>query len=424
MFEHIRRICRVTTLPVFADADTGYGGVHDAQRTIALWEEAGASVLHLEDQAMPKKCGHFAGKQLVPAEEMRRKLRAMLEARRDPDFFIVARTDAVAVSGLDDAIRRLQSYAEVGADGLYVDAPESVEQLKEISRRLKPLGKPLLFNMARSGKSPYLSLKDVYDLGFDYALCPIEPLFAMHKAVKEMMEIFMREGSTNAIADRLTRSTNSTGSSACRKSSSATSASRPEESSSRDGRIRLATRSNPHGSIVVLTLKRPASGNRITARMAVEITAALDATRRDPQIGGCVMTGHGDVFCLGGDYRGAGPSTEERAAYAQALIGMDEAMSRLGKPLVAAVNGDAHAGGFGIVVGCDLAIAADDATLGLPEAAHGLFPFIAQAIVRDALPKKLLFDIVYNARLMDAQEALRCTLSTKPCRALPSSTGR
>lgn len=204
MFEHIRRICRVTTVPVFADADTGYGGVLDAQRTIALWEEAGASVLHLEDQAMPKKCGHFAGKQLVPAEEMRQKLRAMLEARRDPDFFIVARTDAIAVTGLDDAIQRLKSYAEVGVDGLYVDAPESVEQLREISRRLEPLGKPLLFNMARSGKSPYLSLKEVHELGFDYALCPIEPLFAMHKAVKEMMEIFMREGSTNAIADRLT----------------------------------------------------------------------------------------------------------------------------------------------------------------------------------------------------------------------------
>ena len=204
MFEHIRRICRVTSVPVFADADTGYGGVLDAQRTIALWEEAGASALHLEDQAMPKKCGHFAGKQLVPAEEMRQKLRAMLEARRDPDFFIVARTDAIAVTGLDDAIQRLKSYAEVGADGLYVDAPESVEQLREISRRLKPLGKPLLFNMARSGKSPYLSLKEVHELGFDYALCPIEPLFAMHKAVKEMMEIFMREGSTNAIADRLT----------------------------------------------------------------------------------------------------------------------------------------------------------------------------------------------------------------------------
>ncbi|MGI4942112.1 MAG: isocitrate lyase/PEP mutase family protein, partial [Janthinobacterium lividum] len=107
MFEHIRRICRVTKIPVFADADTGYGGVIDAQRTVRLWEEAGASVLHLEDQAVPKKCGHFAGKELVSPEEMQQKLRAMLEARRDPDFFIVARTDAVAVTGLDDAIRRL-----------------------------------------------------------------------------------------------------------------------------------------------------------------------------------------------------------------------------------------------------------------------------------------------------------------------------
>ena len=108
MFEHIRRICRVTTVPVFADADTGYGGVLDAQRTIQLWEEAGASVLHLEDQAMPKKCGHFAGKQLISAEEMQQKLRAMLAARRDPDFFIVARTDAMGVTDLDDAIRRLE----------------------------------------------------------------------------------------------------------------------------------------------------------------------------------------------------------------------------------------------------------------------------------------------------------------------------
>lgn len=205
MFDHIRRICRVTKVPVFADADTGYGGVLDAARTVALWEEAGASVLHLEDQAMPKKCGHFAGKQLVSAEEMRQKLRAMLEARRDPDFFIVARTDSLAVTGLDDAIERLTGYAEVGADGLYVDAMESAEQMREISRRLRPLGKPLLFNMARSGKSPFLSLQEAYELGFDYALCPIEPMFAMHKAVKTMMERFMAEGcSTNAVADLMT----------------------------------------------------------------------------------------------------------------------------------------------------------------------------------------------------------------------------
>lgn len=205
MFDHIRRLCRVTKVPVFADADTGYGGVLEAQRTMALWEEAGASVLHLEDQAMPKRCGHFAGKQLVSPEEMQQKLRAMLEARQDRDFFVVARTDALAVTGLDDAIARLESYAAIGADGLYVDAMESTEQMREISCRLRPLGKPLLFNMARSGKSPFLSLQQAYELGFDYALCPIEPMFAMHKAVKTMMERFMTEGcSTNAVAELMT----------------------------------------------------------------------------------------------------------------------------------------------------------------------------------------------------------------------------
>ena len=205
MFEHIRRICRASTVPVFADADTGYGGILDVQRTMELWEETGASCLHIEDQALPKKCGHFAGKQLISKEEMQLKLRAMLDARRDPNFFIVARTDAVAVTGLADALDRLEAYSAMGVDGLYVDAPESLDQLREIGRRLKPLGKPILFNMARSGKSPYLSLNEIHKLGFDFAICPIEPMFAMHKAVKEMMEVFMREGcSTDAIADRIT----------------------------------------------------------------------------------------------------------------------------------------------------------------------------------------------------------------------------
>ena len=109
------------------------------------------------------------------------------------------------MTGLDDAIERLIGYAATGVDGLYVDAPESIEHLKEISRRLTPLGKPLLFNMARSGKSPYLSLREVHELGFAYALCPIEPMFAMHKAVKTMMERFMASGcSTDAVADLLT----------------------------------------------------------------------------------------------------------------------------------------------------------------------------------------------------------------------------
>jgi methylisocitrate lyase len=205
MFEHIRRVCRATSLPVFADADTGYGGMLDVQRTIRLWEEAGASCLHLEDQALPKKCGHFAGKQLVSQQEMEQKLRAMVEARRDPDFFIVARTDAIAVNGMEDAVARLTSYAAAGADGLYADAVESTEQMRELSGRLKPLGKPLLFNMVTSGKSPALSLQEVGELGFDFALCPVEPLLAMHKSVKDMLEAFYAAGcDTRAIADRLT----------------------------------------------------------------------------------------------------------------------------------------------------------------------------------------------------------------------------
>ncbi len=198
MYNYIRMICKATSLPVFADADTGYGGPFDAQRTIQLWEEAGASCLHLEDQAMPKKCGHFAGKQLIAKEEMVQKLRAMLAARRDANFFVVARTDAVAVTGLDDALDRLEAYAAVGADGLYVDAPTSVEMLHAIVRRLKPLGKPLLFNMATSGKSPVLSLRELHEIGFAFALCPIESVFAMHKAVKEMMTTFMQSGCTTA----------------------------------------------------------------------------------------------------------------------------------------------------------------------------------------------------------------------------------
>ena len=158
--------------------------------------------------------------------------------------------------------------------------------------------------------------------------------------------------------------------------------------------------------IVVLTLSRPDAGNRLTTSLATEIAQELEAIRTDDSVRACVLTATGDVFCLGGDYQGAGPTTAGRRAYARALLRMDRAMAGLGKPLIAAVNGPAHAGGFSVVVACDLAIAAREATFGLPEAAKGLFPFIALAIVKDALPKKVLFDLVYSARVMDSTEAL------------------
>ena len=161
-----------------------------------------------------------------------------------------------------------------------------------------------------------------------------------------------------------------------------------------------------HERIAVLTLNRPEAGNRLTTTLATEVALTLEAARNDDSVGACVLTGTGNVFCLGGDYQGAGPTAVGRKAYAAALLRMDRAMGQLGKPLVAAVNGDAHAGGFSVVVACDLAVAARTATFGLPEAARGLFPFIALAIVKDALPKKVFFDLVYSARLMRSAEAL------------------
>jgi len=158
--------------------------------------------------------------------------------------------------------------------------------------------------------------------------------------------------------------------------------------------------------VAVLTLNRPEAGNRLTTTLADEIAQTLEDARGDESLRACVLTGAGSVFCLGGDYQAAGPTAAGREAYARALLRMDRAMAGLGKPLVAAVNGDAHAGGFSVVVACDLAVAATSATFGLPEAARGLFPFIALAVVKDALPKKVLFDLVYSARLMPAHEAL------------------
>jgi enoyl-CoA hydratase/carnithine racemase len=158
------------------------------------------------------------------------------------------------------------------------------------------------------------------------------------------------------------------------------------------------------GRVTVLTMTGTDAGNRITQVMAEELSAALDAVRCDASRTGCVLTGQGNAFCLGGDYHSAGAGVTGRLDFARAHIELFNAMARLGKPLVAAVNGNAHAGGFSLVVACDLAFMAEDANMGLPEAAHGLFPFLALAMVRDALPQKLLFELVYHSRLLAAGE--------------------
>ena len=160
-----------------------------------------------------------------------------------------------------------------------------------------------------------------------------------------------------------------------------------------------------HETVRIMTLRRPERDNRITQSMAEQAVSAFEAARIDKSVSGVVLTGHGDVFCTGGDYMSAGNTSEGRLGFARAFSDMERAMTRLGKPLVGAHNGHTHAGGFSLLTACDLAVTHACATFGLPEIAHGLFPFLALAIVKDSLPKKVLFDMIYRARLLSAAEA-------------------
>ena len=170
---------------------------------------------------------------------------------------------------------------------------------------------------------------------------------------------------------------------------------------SQEGTIDIENR----GSVRILTMCRPERNNRVTQAMAEQAAKAFEAARVDKSVSGIVLTGQGDVFCTGGDYLSAGGTSEGRLGFARAFSDMERAMTRLGKPLVSANNGDTHAGGFSLLVAADLAVTHEAATFGLPEIAHGLFPFLALAMVKDSLPKKILWDMVYRARLLRAPEA-------------------
>jgi 2,3-dimethylmalate lyase len=203
MADQMRRLAAATPLPCIADADTGYGNALNVQRTVRLYEAAGVAALHLEDQITPKRCGHISGKQVIPAQEMVQKIRAAVSARRHPSFMIIARTDARAVTGLDDAIARCKAYAEAGADALFVDAPETVDEIKRIGGELAATGKKLVFNAARTGKTPFLRAVEVGQYGFDIMIFPIEPLLAAYPAMREVMNTIRRDGTPDAMADRL-----------------------------------------------------------------------------------------------------------------------------------------------------------------------------------------------------------------------------
>jgi 2,3-dimethylmalate lyase len=182
-------------VPLLADADTGYGNPINVRRTIREYERAGVAGLHIEDQVWPKKCGHMEGKQVIAMEEMVQKVRAAVDARQDPDFVIIARTDANAVTGLEDALRRGQAYREAGADVIFIEAPRSIEELRAIGQAFQ--GTPLLFNWAESGKTPLLPLGDIQALGFTLVIFPVSLLFTATHAMLALLEL-LKTGETPA----------------------------------------------------------------------------------------------------------------------------------------------------------------------------------------------------------------------------------
>jgi 2-methylisocitrate lyase-like PEP mutase family enzyme len=179
---------------VLIDADTGYGNALNVMRTVELYESAGAVGLFLEDQVWPKKCGHMAGKQVVPRDEWLAKLRAAVESRTH--LHITARTDARAAVDLADAIERAKAAADVGVDALFVEAPQSMAELERIARELSPLGLPLVANMIEKGKTPLLTPAELYAIGYTLIAAPLSLLFAATKAMREVLDVLRRDGTT------------------------------------------------------------------------------------------------------------------------------------------------------------------------------------------------------------------------------------
>jgi 2-methylisocitrate lyase-like PEP mutase family enzyme len=203
--ESIERAAQVTaaiTIPVIADADTGYGNAVNLVRTVREFERVGVAAIHIEDQITPKRCGHLDGKEVISLAEMEKKLQAALATRTDADFCIIARTDARGVNGLDDAIERGRAFAKLGVDAVFIEAPQSEEELAEIPRRLS--GIPLLVNVFKGGKTPMLPMQRLQQMGYRIAIYPSETQRAAIHAMRAALATLKREGTTESIDESLT----------------------------------------------------------------------------------------------------------------------------------------------------------------------------------------------------------------------------
>ncbi len=193
MVGRVRTIADGTRTPLICDADTGFGGLLNVRHTVRGYEDAGCAAIQLEDQETPKKCGHTPGRRVVPVEDMVEKVRVAAEARRDPNFLIVARTDSRTSLGLDEAVARGRAYGEAGADVVFIEAPESADELTRIGREIQ---KPLLANMVDSGKTPIVAADRLQALGFAVAIYPAIGMLPAAGSMKRAFETLLRDGST------------------------------------------------------------------------------------------------------------------------------------------------------------------------------------------------------------------------------------
>jgi 2,3-dimethylmalate lyase len=197
MADFVRRTAARLTIPIIADGDTGHGDLPNVQRTVQMFEAAGASGILLEDQVMPKRCGHFANKQVIPTDEMVRKIQAAVAAKSDPEFVVFARTDARQMNGLDDAIDRINRCCEAGADVAFIEAPQSVGELERIARAVKY---PLFANMLTGGVTPILSAQELEQLGYKFVVCPVESLMVCARAMRTLCDTWMKSGRVDHLA--------------------------------------------------------------------------------------------------------------------------------------------------------------------------------------------------------------------------------
>ncbi len=194
------RLCDATELPILADADTGFGNATNVARTVRLYEKAGVAGLFIEDQVFPKRCGHMAGKAVVPVADWIAKIKAALDAREDSDLVIMARTDALAVNGIDDAIERAQLAHDAGADLFFVEAPTTVEEMRRI---VSEIAGPCMANNVETGLSPLLPAAELQAIGYAAVVFPVSATYAVAHALRDLFAVVARTGSTQEFESRL-----------------------------------------------------------------------------------------------------------------------------------------------------------------------------------------------------------------------------